>query len=349
MQTLKLAIAGTGNVTKALLHLLERKRGLLRDDYGVQLMVSGIASGSRGCIILPEGITPARLSPYLEGKARLEIPGSLTARNTVEMIEKADAQIFIENTPVNYHTGQPAADHIRAALEAEMHAITANKGPVAVEYNALRQLARRKNRHFLFESSVMDGAPIFSLFRGALPGTRLLAFRAILNSTTNLILSLMEGGSRFEDAVLAAQKAGLAETDPSGDIDGWDSAVKVAVLARVLMDSDLRVEDVQREGIRGITPGMLAEAAAAGERYKLICELRQEGGRLVGRVSPQRVAPSSPFYAINGATSIIQFETDTLSKLALIEHDPTPDTTAYGEFADLLQVLKLEGQGGLSA
>ena len=343
MQTLKLAIAGTGNVTKALLRLLERKRGLLERDYGVQLAVSGISSGSRGSFIFPEGLPPARLSPYLEGKARLEIPGSLPAQNTLEMISKADAQIFIENTPVNYHTGQPAADHIRAALEAGMHAITANKGPVAVEYAALSQLARQKDRRFLFESSVMDGAPIFSLFRGALPGTRLLAFRAILNSTTNLILSLMEGGSRFEDAVLAAQKAGLAETDPSGDIDGWDSAVKVAVLARVLMESDLRVEEVEREGIRGITPAMLADAAAAGERYKLICEARQEGGKLVGRVGPRRVAPGSPFFAISGATSIIQFETDTLTKLTLIEHDPTPDTTAYGEFADLLEILKSEG------
>lgn len=343
MKDLKLAFAGIGNVTKALLGLLERKRGLLAEEFGLQTLITGVSSGSRGSLLFPKGISPAQLAPFLEGPERLNIPDATPVSNTLEMIAGCGAQIFFENSPVNYRSGQPAADHIRAALKAGIHAVTANKGPVAVEYASLRLLARENDRRFLFESSVMDGAPIFSLFRNALPAARLLGFQAILNSTTNLILSLMEEGSGFEEAVRAAQLAGLAETDPSGDIDGWDAAVKVVILARVLMDSDLKIEDVEREGIRGIDPDMLANAAAAGERYKLICEARLQDGKVVGRVKPQRVGISSQLYAINGATSIIQFETDTLTKLTLIEHDPTPDTTAYGELADLLEILKNGG------
>jgi homoserine dehydrogenase len=155
-----------------------------------------------------------------------------------------------------------------------MHAITANKGPVVHAYHELCELARTRDRKFHFESTVMDGAPIFSLFRTALPAARLESLRGILNSTTNLILGRMESGEAFDEAVKYAQKVGLAETDPSGDVDGWDAAIKVAALVTVLMGIPLKPQQVERTGIQDITPAMIAAAKAEGKRWKLVCSAK---------------------------------------------------------------------------
>jgi len=241
---------------------------------------------------------------------------------------------------VSYETGRPAIDHLRAGLEAGMHVITANKGPVVHAYRELRDLARRQNRHFYFESSVMDGAPIFSLWRAALPGARLQSFRGVLNSTTNLILTLMESGQTFDEAVAQAQAIGVAETDPSGDILGWDAAVKVAALVTVLMDSPLLPQQVERQGIEGITPSLLREAREEGRRWKLICEAEHVDGAVRARVAPERIGPDDPLYGVMGTSSSITFVSDVLGRLTVTEEDPGPETTAYGLLADFINAVR---------
>jgi homoserine dehydrogenase len=186
----------------------------------------------------------------------------------------------------------------------------------------------------------MDGAPIFSLFREALPAARLLGFRGVLNSTTNLILTLMEKGESFDSAVAYAQKIGIAETDPSGDIDGWDAAVKVAALATVLMDTPLKPQQVDRQGIRGITTAEIAQARAAGKRWKLVCSARRTPEGILGRVAPEMVEVASPLYGVEGTTSVVQFESDVLGQLSVVESDPGPHTTAYGLLADFLNAVR---------
>jgi homoserine dehydrogenase len=218
-----------------------------------------------------------------------------------------------------------------------MHVSTANKGPVVHAYHELKALAAAKGRQFFHESTVMDGAPIFSLFRGALPGAQLQSFKAVLNSTTNLILTRMESGESFDDAVRYAQQIGIAETDPSGDIDGWDAAIKIAALATVLMDKPLKPGDVDRTGIRAITPEMVLAAKAEGKRYKLVCTAERDGDQVRGKVAPELVPVTSPMYGLEGTTSLIQFNTDVLGELTLIESDPGPHTTAYGLLADFYE------------
>jgi len=248
--------------------------------------------------------------------------------------------VLFENTPVNHHTGQPASDYLRTALEQGMHAITANKGPVVHAYAALRDLAAQKGRRFLFESAVMDGAPIFSLFRGPLPAADLLGFQGILNSCTNLLIGMMEKGETFDNAVRYAQSIGIAETDPSADIDGWDAAIKVAALSTVLMDVPLKPQDIDVMGIRGITPAMIAQAQAAGNRWKLVCTARREGSRIAARVAPEQVGPGSPLYSIEGTSSYVQFELDVLPGLGIVEGNPGPETTAYGLLADMINAFR---------
>jgi homoserine dehydrogenase len=241
---------------------------------------------------------------------------------------------------VNYETGQPAIEHLRTALESGQHAITANKGPVVHAYKELKALAAARDRRFYFESTVMDGAPIFSLHREALPASDLRAFQGILNSTTNLILTRMEAGETFEQAVAHAQSIGIAETDPSGDVDGWDAAIKVAALVTVMMGLPLNPGDVTRRGIREITPEAIAEARAQGKRWKLVCTAARTAEGVTAQVQPEMVAADSPLYGVDGTTSIIQFETDVLGLLSVIEANPSPDTTAYGLLADFINAVR---------
>jgi homoserine dehydrogenase len=256
----------------------------------------------------------------------------------VEFIKTCPADVLFENSPVNHLTGQPAIDHVKTALLNGMDCITANKGTVVHGFKQLTELAKQNKRRFMFESTVMDGAPIFSLFRDSLPSVELIGFKGILNSTTNLILERMEKGDTFDQAVVYTQQAGLAETDPSADIDGWDAAIKVAALATVLMDSPLTPQDIHPTGIRGITPTMIADASAAQERWKLVCRAERRGERVVGSVAPERVPSNSPFYAIGGSSSYCQFELDTLPGLGITESNPSPETTAFGLLADFINL-----------
>lgn len=339
MSHYKLALLGFGNVGRALAQLLLRKRAELKERYDITFSVTGIATGRHGFAVNPSGIDlEGALDLFRTGRT-LDLLSKVKISDSLEFIRQCGADVLFENSPVNYETGQPAVDHVRAALEAGMHVATANKGTVVHAYHELKALAAQKGRKFFFESTVMDGAPIFSLFRGALPGAQLKAFKAILNSTTNLILTRMEDGDTFDGAVRYAQQIGIAETDPSGDIDGWDAAIKVAALATVLMDTPIKPQQVERTGIREITPAMIAAAKAQGKRYKLICTAEREGKTVRGRVAPELVPLSSPFASVEGTTSIIEFQTDVLGNLTLIETDPGPHTTAYGLLADFLNAV----------
>lgn len=336
MTHLRLAFLGFGNVGKALAQLLLAKRDELSDRYNIQFIVTGVATGRRGKAIDPKGID---LEQILH-QENLAVLSAEMVGDEREFVSNCGADVLFESIPVNYATGQPALDCLRIALENNMHAITANKGPVIHGFKELSALARKKKRRFFFESTVMDGAPIFSLFRGSLPGSQLKSFTGILNSTTNMILTLMERGQNFNEAVAYCQKIGIAETDPSGDVDGWDAAIKVALLISVLMEADMTTDQIERTGIRNITHQEVMKAEQDCKRWKLICRGWRENGKVYGKVKPELITSDSPMYAVDGTTSIIQFETDVLGNLTIVEADPGPHTTAYGMFADFLNAVR---------
>ena len=203
-------------------------------------------------------------------------------------------------------------------------------------YRELTELATQVGKRFLFESAVMDGAPIFSLFRQPLAGAKLLGFTGILNSCTNLLLERMEAGETLNEAIAYGTSIGITETDPSNDVDGWDASIKIAALATVLMNHPMTPLEVDRTGIRGITPEMIAAAKAAGERWKLICTGEFRDGVFIAEVKPRRVGPDSPFYTVSGTSSFVTFRLDVLPGLGVLESDPGPETTAFGLLSDLI-------------
>ncbi len=354
MKTYKLAFLGFGNVGRALVQLLESKRVELRESYGIEFAITGVASRRLGWHSNPAGYSAADLNGdatafTARGTGRLIPPGEADLLPGLkDWLAACQADVLFENTSMNPHTGQPAIDYIRTALQAGVHVVTANKGPVVHAYHELRDLAAANHVRFLFEAAVMGGAPIFSLFREALPAAKLQRFRGILNSTTNLVLTEMECGSSFEQAVGKAQDLGIAETDPSFDVDGWDATVKVSALATVLMDYPLKPQDIAREGIRGLTTEQVQSAKMMGSRYKLVCQAeKQLDGTVVGSVKPELVRiADDPLAGCDGATSIILFQMDVIHGLTLSEIHPDAVTTAYGPLADFITIAKSEAARG---
>ncbi len=324
-----------GKVNRTLLQLLCSREQELRERYGIAWKITGVASRKLGWVANPEGV-PAL--PVSDGTAFEDHSGKLN--DVRDWLCAAKADVLFEATSLNVENGQPAVDHVRAALEHGAHAITANKGPIVFAYDELRELAAAKGKRFFFESTVMDGVPIFSLFRDNLPTVHLRGFRGILNSTTNVILGGMEDGLSFEQALQKAQTIGVAETDAAHDIDGWDATVKVAALLTVLMGVQLKPGDIERQGIRGLTAEAVRSARAAGMPYKLVCQAKRSDSGVSASVRPEKLLLSDPLAWVAGTSSIVCFDTDIFPGLIIREDTPGLDATAYGMLADFVKTVQ---------
>lgn len=275
------------------------------------------------------------------GLSRAESSALTTAALAAEAskwLASARADVLFEATSLNVESGLPAVDHIRAALRYGAHAITANKGPIVHAYRELRDLAAGKSKRFLFESTVMDGVPIFSLF-DQLPAIHLQGFHGIFNSTTNVILTQMEQGLTFEEALKKAQEIGVAETDATHDIDGWDAAVKTAALINVLMDYPIKLDQIHRDGIGGLTPQAVRTARRDGWAFKLVCRAKRVGNEVQASVQPEKVQTTQPMAKVAGTSSYVYFETDIFPGLAITEENPGLHATAYGMLTDFVRAV----------
>lgn len=336
MPSYSLAIIGMGNVARALLRLLISKETDLRRRYDIRWRLTGVATRRIGWIADPDGLNPLAV---LNGHPLTQRGNISPPRNVREWLEKTRADVFFETSSLNVQTGQPATDHLRAALELGAHAITANKGPIVHAFRELTALAKEKNRRFLYESTVMDGVPVFSMFPDGLPATEIRGFCGVLNSTTNVVLTEIEKGRSMEEAVKRAQAMGIAETDPTADLDGWDAAVKVVALAIVLMGGDIRLEQVQRTGIRELTEEKIRSVRAAGMRYKLVCRAERRGDGVECTVRPEMLLASDPLANLEGSSSAIRFDLDIFG-LSFVEHNPGVEATGYGLLADFLRAVR---------
>ena len=343
MTHFKLCFIGFGSVARSLVRLLERKRDALKSKYDITYSITGIATGRHGFAVNPDGFDVQQALELVESGKSITPLSTFQVADSLAVIQHSQAEVMFENSPVNYETGQPAIDHVRAALNAGMHAITANKGTVVHGYRELTALAESNGKKFRFESTVLGGSPVFATFREAMPLAELISFKGIINATTNLILSRMEEGESFEGAVKYCQSIGIAETDPSGDVDGWDASVKVAALATVLMDSPLKPQEVERMGIREITPAMVNQAKGEKKRWKLVASAERVGSQIKARVAPELVDASSPLYGMMGSSTGLTFRTDVLPDYSVIMSEREgmkggPEETAYGLFADFVSL-----------
>jgi len=338
MKQYNLCFLGFGNVGRALARLLNAKSADLRERYGIEWRITGVASRRIGWLAndaLDGFDIPTLVSERSVGNA------SSSSNSIDEWLRDARPDVVFETTSLNPETGQPAIDYLRAVLESGAHAITANKGVIVHGFNELNLLAESAGKRLLFESAVLDSAPVFSLFRESLPAAKLRGFSGVFSSTTNVIIETMEAGRSFEEGLKTAQELGVTETDPRHDIDGWDSTVKVCALANVLLNIPLKPADVSREGIRDLTPEKVQTARAESKPFKLVARGRMaDNGKLAATVRPEQVALSDPLGNVRGTSLAVHFELDMMPGLTITSHRPNLQSTAYGLLADFVNAVK---------
>jgi homoserine dehydrogenase len=255
-------------------------------------------------------------------------------------LDRARPEIAVELTTLNPATGEPAISHIRAAFARRLHVVTANKGPIAHAYAALAEEATLAGVQFRFESTVMDGAPVFNMIRNNLPGCRIRGFTGVLNSTTNVAIETMRAGRTLQEGIEEAQRIGIAEADASYDTEGWDAAAKTAALANVLMDARVTPLDVDRRGIGRLTVEKLLTLRKQAKTVRLVSRARSTPGGIKLRVRAEVMAESDVLASARGTSSLLLFDTDLMGTVGMVEINPGVEQTAYGVFSDVVDIAK---------
>jgi homoserine dehydrogenase len=336
---LRLALIGFGNVGRNFAGLLQEKADELASRYDLTCAITGVATRSRGGFIAAEGGALALSESGLPSEgmppgAARQVPDALS------LIRACPADVVLEISTLSPLDGQPATRHIQAALEGGLHVITANKGPIANAYHALRDLARERSLALRFESTVMDGTPILNLAEFCLPASRIDGFRGIVNGTTNVVLTAMAAGHTLEEGIAEAQRLGIAEADPSFDLDGWDAAAKASVLATVLMDARVPPAQVERQEVGAEAMRRLAGTLAPGQVLRQVAEGERVGERVRCTVHLETLPADHLFAQVRGAKSILTLRTDTMRDVTIIEDQSGPRQTAFGLLSDLVAIAR---------
>ncbi|MCS7026718.1 MAG: hypothetical protein NZV14_18115 [Bryobacteraceae bacterium] len=318
---MNLALIGYGHVGRAFARLLAKKR------QQFPFRIVAIQTGRHGSAFDPKGLG---LEPAF---------GPLVA-SIEEFLDRSQAEVVLELSPLNPLNGEPAIRHIRAAFSRGLHVVTSNKGPIAHAYADLQAEAKRWGVEFRFESIVMDGAPVFNMVRSSLQGVQLKGFTGVLNSTSNVVIEAMERGRSLEEGVAEAQRLGIAEADPNYDIDGWDSAAKTAALANVLMNARTTPLAVDTKGIRKLTPVKLAQLRASGKTVRLVSRAHYGKEGLKLRVRAEVLDIGDPLASARATTNILLLHTDLMGTVGCLEMDPSVDRTAYGLLSDLIDIAR---------
>jgi homoserine dehydrogenase len=344
---LKLALVGFGNVARRFVRLLDEVSERLPFEWRL------VAIGTRhhGSVIDVDGIDARRAVATLESTQSLSrMDREPQARSGIDLVrqvtdalaeEANEGQlVVVETTVLDIDRGEPATAHVHASLEGLAHVVTANKAPAAFAFRELAALAQTVGRSFLFEGAVMDGVPVFNLVRETMPGIVIEGFRGVINTTSQFALSEMERGVGFADAIAEMQGKGIAEADPSLDVDGWDAAAKTAALVNVLMDGDITPHDVTRMGIRDVSPREVAEAAAGGRRIRLVGSAWRHGGRLDVRVEPELLDASDPLASLGPLENALFLRTDLLGEIGIVQRTSSLTQTAYALLSDLTHISR---------
>ena len=335
---MRILFIGFGNVAKETARILTEKE--LYPKLDLVPTVIGVFTQRHGGVENTNGLDLRSVLRSLKEKNTLvcedEQLSSLTPLEAAQILDY-DVLVELSALSISEH-GEPASSYIHAALERGKSVVSANKGPVAFNYHKLKKLADEKGVKYLFESAVMDGAPVFNLVRRCMKGSTIKGFSGILNGTTNYILSYMENGGTFEEGVKQAQLAGIAEADPTMDTDGWDPAAKTAAFANVLMDADINPFDVERKGISQITPEMCKDALKRGKRLKLICRAQTIDGKIKASVKVEEVNKDDVMALISHFGAAIRIESDLMHPNTIIQDRPDLLDTAYGVIEDLISI-----------
>ncbi len=342
---MKIIISGYGAVGRYLAELLAEKEAVLQDTWGLAIEITGITTGAHGAWITDNGAGLRAADIIAAGwpkSGKLPSGAKPFTGSTLEILNAAPADMLVEISPLNPHSGEPALSYVQAALSKGAHVVTANKGPIAHGLHELRKLAAANHCHLRYESTVIDGLPVINLAEFTLPATEFTGVRAIVNATSNYILSGLMAGQSFDETLSKAQEIGIAEADPSMDLDGWDASVKLTILANTLMNADIRPTDVERITNAELMQQM-TQNAPAGATIKQIGAIWKDAGAPAGiraKVALEILAQEDSLAGIGQGKAALQLQTDTMNDVTIIEGPGTPRQTAFGILADIITIAR---------
>jgi len=343
LRTVRLCLLGYGSVARAFCALLAQQESVLEERHGLRVLVTAVGT-RHGCLLEPKGMTPAAV---LAAVGERPAPPQ-AARPAADVLTTSKADVLVELTVMEEDFAPVATTHIETAFGLGMDVITANKGPIAWNWRRVAAAAAAAGRRIRFESTVMDGLPVFSLIELTLPDCRLLGFEAIFNATTNYIIDAMGAGRSFDEALAHVQAEGYAEADPGHDIDGWDAACKAAALANVAMDAGITPADIDRQSLRDVRLERIAQARSNGNRLRLVTTVWRESrdgvapgaGPVRGHVRVTELDIDHPLAPVGGESLGVILHTDLMADVFVCEIDALVPQTAYGVYADLLRLCR---------
>ncbi|MBC8522285.1 MAG: homoserine dehydrogenase [Methanomicrobia archaeon] len=326
-KTVRISIIGFGNVGRGVAEVVRRKREEIARKHGIDIKIVGIAD-LRGVIVNENGLGEDAIMKHKTVKKREDM-------TSLDVIKDVEHEIMVEATPTNVEDGEPGLTHIITALESDRHVVTSNKGPLALEYRKLMELAATRGKEIRFEAAVGGAMPIISLVRENLAGNGIISIEGILNGTCNYILTRMaEEGLPYEHVLKEAQEIGIAESDPSKDVEGIDTAVKLVILANSVFDMDATYKDVAVTGITEITPDALKLANDAGYMIKLIGEVNGDGSL---KVAPRLVPKDDPLN-VGGTLNVATIKTDLAGDITVIGKGAGPIEAASAVLSDIIRI-----------
>jgi homoserine dehydrogenase len=344
MNDVRLWIVGLGTVGQWLLRAVHAHAARLERRYGFVPTVVGVATARHGFVYDSDGLDPLSVLEHASsGRPLSELGGVRHWDSAIEGLGATEADVLVEVTASPAVNGEPGSTHMREALRRGMPVVTSNKWPVALHGVELAELAREHGVAFRAESTVMSGTPVLSTLVDGLAGATPTALRGVLNATANFILTRMEEGASYEGALGTARELGLAERDPTADVEGLDAMAKAMILAALVFGRQLRPEDVARRGINGIDPADIQAARSRGARVKQLVTLalpEAGGDDLVARVEPALVERDDPLANISGVVNGIVCRAEPVGEVMIAGPGAGPELAGQGVFSDLIAVAR---------
>ncbi|MDQ0245101.1 homoserine dehydrogenase [Bacillus fengqiuensis] len=342
--THKIALLGFGVVGQGLAEILQDKGESLRSELGFDAKIVAISDVMKGSLYHPEGLDISQVLQVVKETGKLEsypeTPGLIRGWDSFKTIRESNADTIVEVTFTDVKTGQPAINHCKAAFQSKKNVVMSNKGPVSLAYQELAELAKKNDVRWGFEGTVMSGTPALRMPVVSLAGNNISEIRGILNGTTNYILTKMEEGLNYKDALFEAQVLGYAEADPTSDVEGYDAQYKVTILANVVMNIPMKREEVECEGISHLTQQDIQWAKSEGRRWKLIAKCKKVGDKVIAKVGPEAIPLTDPLAGVLGAQNAITYDCDLAGPITLIGAGAGRKETGFSILIDLINMSR---------
>jgi homoserine dehydrogenase len=329
---------GFGNVGRAFFLLLQERSSQVRKKYGIDLNLRAIFKANGGLF----SVSTIKLKDIPDLSAPEAALKSLwrPGLGLEDALRKVKAGVLVECTPSNFKTGEPGLGHIITAFDNGWHVASANKGPLAVAFRKLKQKAEDNRVQLKFSGAAAAALPTLDVGIYSLAGTEIMAMEGILNGTTNFILGRMAQGASYSEALEEAQAKGIAERDPSLDVEGWDTAVKLLLVANAVMGLDLGLKDIKVKGITGLSAQVLTSAKKEGKVLKLIGKVRRIKDKLEAEVSLTALDRSHPLFGVDGTNKGLTYFTDSMGAVTVSGGKSDPRGAAAALLKDIINIYR---------